>query len=152
MARSRCAASGPLGPSPTATRSASWRRVAGRPLPPAPLPVTPLPALPPVRAAAMPTAASTARPATSRTNGARDRLSPGQCLVEDDAQGVEIGAGGGRRAVEPFRCEVGGRADELAGAGEIVAVALHAQALGDAEVGHLGPAVGADEDVAGLDV
>ena len=77
-----------------------------------------------------------------------ERTLPGQCLIGDDAQGVEVGAGARALARGLLRCQVLGGAHDLTG--------LRQRSLvcdsGDAEVGDLDPEVRCHEDVAGFDV
>ncbi len=80
---------------------------------------------------------------------ALERLAPDQSLVEDHPEGVEVGEGRRRVAAQLLGGEVGGGADELAGAGEVGA---HLEALGDAEVGDLGRPLAREQDVARLHV
>ena len=81
---------------------------------------------------------------------AEERHPSGEALVEHEAERVQVGA-----AVEPLAADllgrqVLGRAHHHVVAGQVVAGRV--EALGDAEVGEQHPAVGRDQDVAGLDV
>ena len=73
---------------------------------------------------------------------------PGEALVADQAERVDVAGRRGQPALGLLGREVLGGADDLAGAGQRDA----AGRPGDAEVGDLHAAVGADQDVAGLDV
>ena len=73
---------------------------------------------------------------------------PGQALVADQAQGVDVAGRRGQPALGLLGREVLRGADDLAGLGQRDA----AGRMGDAEVGDLHAAVGADQDVPGLDV
>ena len=90
-----------------------------------------------------------------------ERGGAGEQFVEEDAEGVDVGAGvdvgGVGVGAGLLRAHVGRGADHLLEAGEerlVGEVGLHR--LGDAEVDHLGHRLGAvldgDEDVAGLEV
>ena len=83
-----------------------------------------------------------------------ERLGRRQRLVQHHAEGPEVGGGRGRLALQPLGRQVGGRAQQLAGDGEVRPLPwpVGDDALGDAEVGDLGRPVVGDEDVAGLDV
>ena len=69
-------------------------------------------------------------------------------LVEDDAEAVDVGAGVDRLALDLLGRHVLGGADHEAGLGEVGALGR----LGDAEVGHLHPAVAGEQHVGRLDV
>ena len=79
---------------------------------------------------------------------ALERPPPGQALVGDHAQRVHVGQGRDLGPGRLLRGDVGRRAEHRPGGGEL---AGHRRA-GDAEVGEDQRAVGADEQVAGLDV
>ena len=64
------------------------------------------------------------------------------------AEGVDVGGGGGGAALGLLGRDVGGRAHHLAGLGERHSLG----GPGDAEVGHLDPPVGRDDQVGRLDV
>ena len=77
-----------------------------------------------------------------------ERLASGQALEGHDGEGVDVGRRGGGGALGLLGRDVGGRAHHLAGLRQ-------RHPLGrarDAEVGHLDPAVGGDEQVGGLHV
>ena len=78
---------------------------------------------------------------------ARERHLPGQHLVEHDADRVEVGGLVDRRAARLLGREVLRGADDRADLGHLA----RARA-GDAEIGHLQPALRADEHVVRLDV
>jgi hypothetical protein len=65
---------------------------------------------------------------------AGERRPPGHHLVEDDAEGVDIGAGVDHVALGLLGREVGGRAHDRAGLGETLG---RVAGPGDAEVGDL---------------
>ncbi len=77
-----------------------------------------------------------------------ERKRPGQHLVEDDAEGPDVGAGVDVLAAELFGRHVGDGADGPALAGQ----AGLSRDLGQPEVGHPGDAFLGDEDVGRLDV
>ena len=77
-----------------------------------------------------------------------ERRLPGQALIADDAQRVQVTGRRGRAAADPLRGEITHRADECPGAGEV----LGPGRVRDAEVGHLDLAIVGDQQVARLDV
>ena len=77
-----------------------------------------------------------------------DRVAAGEALVDDEAGGVDVALGPDRRAAGLLGRHVGHRAHHAPGHRE----AALAREPGHAEVGEVGAAVGADQDVAGLDV
>ena len=79
---------------------------------------------------------------------ASEGRTPGQHLVEDEAERVDVGATVDGVAVHLLGSEVAGGPDHGARASEIVA----AGCLGDSEVGDLHPSVRLHEHVGGLDV
>ena len=81
---------------------------------------------------------------------AEERHPTGEALVEHEAERVEVGATVELAAAHLLGRQVLGGAHHHVVAGEVVVGGL--EALGDAEVGEQHPAVGRDEDVAGLDV
>ncbi len=72
----------------------------------------------------------------------------GQHLVEQDPERVDVGAGVDLPAHRLLGGDVVGGAEDPAGRGQ----AVRLEREGDPEVGDLGPALGVDEDVLGLDV
>jgi hypothetical protein len=79
--------------------------------------------------------------------GGLERAPAGQQLVQDHAEGVDVGGWGRLAAEHPFGGQVGGGAEQVAGGqGGLTGTP------GDAEVEHLDLAAGGQEDVAGLDV
>ena len=79
---------------------------------------------------------------------AGERHLPGEQLVEDDAERVEVGACVDPLALRLLGRQVGGGAEHRGGRGH----RLVAHRARDAEVGHLHRAVVGEHDVAGLDV
>ena len=79
---------------------------------------------------------------------AAPRASTGQRLVQDQAEAVDVGRGGRRRAPRLLRAEVVDRAERRARDG---ALGVGGQP-GDPEVGDHRPAVAGEQDVAGLHV
>ena len=73
---------------------------------------------------------------------------PGQALVRDHAQRVQVGRGRRGRTGHPFRRQVGGGPDQHPGLGD----GGVPHRAGDPEVRDLDQAIGPDEQVAGLDV
>ena len=80
---------------------------------------------------------------------ADDGLTPGEQLKEDQPRGVDIGAGGRLGELDLLGRDVGQRAQDVVadGGGRC---ARHG--TGQAEIGHLDDAVGADDDVLRFDV
>ena len=78
---------------------------------------------------------------------ARERDLPGEHLVEHDADRVEVGGLVDRRAARLLGREVLRGADDRADLGHLARAGAR-----DPEVGHLQPALGADEHVVWLDV
>ena len=80
---------------------------------------------------------------------ADDGLAPGEQLKEDQPRGVDIGAGGRLGELDLLGRDVGQRAQDVVadGGGRC---ARHG--TGQAEIGHLDDAVGADDDVLRFDV
>ena len=78
------------------------------------------------------------------------RLGAGEQLVEHDTGGVDVGAGVGAAVHDQLRGEVGDGPDQDASGRRVLGVG--ADRLGEAEVGHLDPAVVGDQHVLGLDV
>ena len=76
------------------------------------------------------------------------RPDPGEHLVQDDAQAVDVGGGRGLLATRLLRAEVMDRAEGRPRQRHLCL----GDRPGDAEVGDLDPAVGPDQDVARLDV
>ena len=66
----------------------------------------------------------------------RERRAAGEHLVEHDAEGVEVAAGVDRQALGLLGREVGGRAHDRAGLGEVL-LGAGVDGPGDAEVGDL---------------
>ena len=83
-----------------------------------------------------------------------ERRLPGDRLVHDAAEGVDVGAGVDAVAADLLRRHVVERADEGAGAGQRPRIGPLVEPLGQAEVGQVGAIAGIpfDENVAGLDV
>ena len=79
-----------------------------------------------------------------------ERRRAGEHLVEDDADGVDVGGRRHRLAPRLLGREVPQGADDDPGRGEAVGEVV--EPLGDAEVGELGVAARVEEDVGGLDV
>ena len=73
-------------------------------------------------------------------------------LVQEHAEGIHIGGGGDRPALQLLRRGVLGRQGALAFGGDRGALDPVLEQLGDAEVQQLHDAIGADQDVARLDV
>jgi hypothetical protein len=80
-----------------------------------------------------------------------ERRLPGDHLVQHDTDRVQVATRVGLRALSLLGGEVGGGAHYVADLGE-VALGGRVHRTGDAEVGHLHLAVGADEHVGRLDV
>ncbi len=83
-----------------------------------------------------------------RLVGGRERVPPGQRLVEHHAERPDVGAPVGRLATDLLRRGVGEGADGGPGTGQ----PRHPGAVGEAEVEDLHPPVGGEEEVGGLDV
>ena len=81
---------------------------------------------------------------------AEERDPPGEALVEDQPERVEVGAAVELAAADLLGRQVLGRAHHHVVARQVLAGGV--EALGDAEVGQQHAAVRGDEDVAGLDV
>ena len=79
---------------------------------------------------------------------AAERNLPGQALMGHDAQRVEVGRGGRGLTRAPLGGQVTGGADQHPGTGD----RLRPGRLRDAEIGDLDHAIGADQQVARLDV
>ena len=80
---------------------------------------------------------------------AGERLRPGQHLEEDEARGIHVAAGVGDPALHLLGGEVGDGAEDHPVRG---GARLRRHRPGEAEVGDLDGAVGAEDDVLGLDV
>ena len=80
---------------------------------------------------------------------AHEGRSPGEQLIHDHPERVQVAAPIGDMALGLLRAEVGSRPDHRSGAGELFGVV---EGAGDAEVGDLHGAVGGEQDVRRLDV
>ncbi len=89
------------------------------------------------------------RPAAPRSSCGRR---PGQQLVEQGPEGVDIGGGGHGLSEQLLRRGVLGRHELLAGAGQHPGVGHIGEQLGDPEVEQLHLAVAVDEDVARFEI